>query len=237
MNTLAAAVGPGAPNRSQDVSLVQKLLNKNFHDVAHFHAVVVDGRFGPRTASAISEFQRHVLKLPNPCGRIDPDGLTIRELVARAGKPFPPHVVAFIRMASVQARRASAKWHVPASVLLAQAAHESAWGRRVKGNAYFGIKGKSPTGGSTAFATHEVVEGKTVAITDQFRAYANFGEAADDYGRFLSENARYQKCFAYPRNPHRFIDELADAGYATDPDYARKIKNLIRKFSLTDHDG
>ena len=234
--TLAAAVGPGAPNRRNDVAYVQKLLNRSLHNTPHGHAFAEDGVFGPKTAVAIIEFQRRYLKQSNPDGRIDPNGPTIRSLLVHARKPFPPHVKAFIQMASAGARATSPKWRVPASVLVAQAAHESGWGRRVKSNAYFGVKGKSPTGASTSFSTHEVLEGKSIAVTDEFRAYASFQEAADDYGRFLSENPRYQSCFAHSRNPFRFVEELARAGYATDPDYARKIKNMIRKFGLTDLD-
>ena len=122
------------------------------------------------------------------------------------------------------------------SVLLAQAAHESAWGRHVKSNAYFGIKGKSPSGASTSFKTHEVVGGKSVTITDSFRAYKDFAEAADDYGRFLSQNPRYKACFSHTKDPGKFVDALAGAGYATDPDYASKIKNIIRRYGLTDYD-
>jgi len=107
---------------------------------------------------------------------------------------------------------------------------------RSKATATFGIKGKSPTGASTAFGTHEVVQGKAIATTDQFRAYTSFQEAADDYGRFLRENARYKNCFAHAQNPAVFVDQLAKAGYATDPDYARKIKNIIRKFGLSELD-
>ena len=57
-------------------------------------------------------------------------------------------------------------------------------GKHVKNNAYFGIKGKSPTGNSTSFGTTEVINGKVIHIKDTFRAYADYAESADDYGRF-----------------------------------------------------
>lgn len=110
------------------------------------------------------------------------------------------------------------------------------WGKHVKGNAYFGIKGKSASGNSIDFATSEVIDSKKIAIKDTFRAYKNFAEAADDYGRFLNENTRYRKCFEHQKDPYQFVKTLADAGYATDPDYAKKIANIIRKYELTKYD-
>jgi flagellum-specific peptidoglycan hydrolase FlgJ len=243
---LAGAVGAQLPtdpsataagiNARADVKLVQQLLNRAFHDVPTFHSLSEDGRCGPRTIAAISDFQRRYLPSVKADGRVDPHGKTIAVLTEKAGKPFPAHVTSFLHTVASAAKTAAKKWNVPASVLIAQAAHESAWGRQVKGNAYFGIKGKSPTGSSTSFKTSEVVAGKSISITDSFRAYKDFSEAADDYGRFLNENSRYSGCFAFSKDPNKFVDVLAQAGYATDPDYARKIKNIIRKYWLADHD-
>jgi flagellum-specific peptidoglycan hydrolase FlgJ len=121
-------------------------------------------------------------------------------------------------------------------VLIAQGAEESWWGKHVKGNAYFGIKGKSSQGQSLDFATHEVADGASIEITDTFRAYASLDEAADDYGQFLRSNPRYASCFAYSNQPERFVDHLAAAGYATDPDYAEKLKKIIRSHELWKYD-
>jgi flagellum-specific peptidoglycan hydrolase FlgJ len=74
--------------------------------------------------------------------------------------------------------------------LVAQGALETGWGRHVKANTYFGIKGKSGPGISVNFANHEVTDGKSKARTDDFRACASLKEAADDYGQFLKNNPR-----------------------------------------------
>lgn len=146
----------------------------------------------------------------------------------------PPYATAFIATLVPVAQAVKKKWGVPIAVLIAQGAQESGWGQHVKGNAYFGIKGKAPGGKSVNFATHEVTDGKSVAITDAFRAYASLEEAADDYGQVLKNNPRWATCFAYSDQPDKFIDHLAS--YATDPDYAQKLKKIVRDHELADYD-
>ena len=158
------------------------------------------------------------------------------KMQSRRGVIRPRNVQDFLDMASDSAEQAAAKWGVPASVLLAQSALESGWGKHVKNNAYFGIKGKSPTGNSTSFGTTEVINGKVIHIKDTFRAYADYAESADDYGRFLNENKRYKPAFIHTTEPNQFITEIAKAGYATDPDYAPKLIRLMERYDLYEFD-
>ncbi|MBM7014358.1 glycoside hydrolase family 73 protein [Enterobacter cloacae] len=158
------------------------------------------------------------------------------KMQSRRGVIRPRNVQDFLDMASDSAEQAAAKWGVPASVLLAQSALESGWGKHVKNNAYFGIKGKSPTGNSTSFGTTEVIDGKVIHIKDTFRAYADYAESADDYGRFLNENKRYKPAFIHTTEPNQFITEIAKAGYATDPDYAPKLIRLMERYDLYECD-
>jgi flagellar protein FlgJ len=121
-------------------------------------------------------------------------------------------------------------------VLIAQSAQETGWGRHVVHNAYFGIKGHSPDGGSVDFKTTEVINGKVVHETDTFRAYTDFADAADDYGRLLSQNSRYSKAFLFKTDPDRFVHEIAKAGYATDPTYAQSLISIIHSHGLAQYD-
>ena len=53
--------------------------------------------------------------------------------------------------------------HTQATLCATQSAMETGWGKSVKGNSYFGIKaGKSWTGDTVTFVTHEVVGGKKI---------------------------------------------------------------------------
>lgn len=148
----------------------------------------------------------------------------------------PAYVTDFIALLLPVARKVKQTWGVPIAVCIAQAALETGWGKHVKGNAYFGIKGKAPTGKSVNFDTREVIGGRSMTINDKFRAYTDLDEAADDYGRFLKTNARYAACFAFSDQPEQFVDRLAAAGYATDPNYAHVLKSIIRSHSLAAYD-
>ncbi|KLP39987.1 hypothetical protein ABR36_10220 [Enterobacter ludwigii] len=128
------------------------------------------------------------------------------------------------------------KWKVPVSVLLAQSGLESGWGRQVKNNAYFGIKGKSASGEIASFTTHEYENGHYVSKTQSFRAYHDYGESADDYGRFLFENKRYKLAFSFATEPNRFVCEIAKAGYATDPSYENKLIKVMSGYDLYEYD-
>jgi flagellar protein FlgJ len=142
-----------------------------------------------------------------------------------------PYVSSFVSLHRAEAKVVSARTGIPLEVIHAQSALESDWGRTVKGNAYFGIKGKSPTGQSTTFATHEVtLSGQRVSEVDAFRAYASYTEAADDYALLIQR--KYPAAFAFSRDPGKFADAVARQGYATDPGYARKLKSIIQ-FHIT----
>jgi flagellum-specific peptidoglycan hydrolase FlgJ len=141
-------------------------------------------------------------------------------------KQQPAHVTLFVGLHSADATLIAARTGIPAEVILAQSALESNWGRTVKDNAYFGIKGKSPTGKSTSFSTHEVtLSGQRISEIDEFRAYNSYVEAADDYASLIQR--RFAAAFAYRNDPEQFAEAVARLGYATDPQYAKKLKSII----------
>ena len=148
----------------------------------------------------------------------------------------PAYKAAFVAMALPGAQQSHVKWGVPVSVLLAQSALETRWGTKVVDNAYFGIKGHSPEGASTQFATHEVKNGKVVAEKDSFRAYSGFADAADDYGRFFNTDPKFKGALIFRNNPERFIDAQVRAHYATDPKYKKKLMDVIRDNHLDQYD-
>jgi peptidoglycan hydrolase-like protein with peptidoglycan-binding domain len=82
MKTIVASVGRGGLNRTEDVLLVQELLNR--HIQAPQRPLVVDGVMSSRTIAAIEEFQRRVVNIHRPDGRIDPGDRTMAALVRQA---------------------------------------------------------------------------------------------------------------------------------------------------------
>ena len=83
MATITSSVGRGGTNLAQDVSSVQSLLNR--HRNAPLARLDVDGKIGPKTIEAIEEFQRRVVKLSNPDGRVDQNGKTLTALNGSGG--------------------------------------------------------------------------------------------------------------------------------------------------------
>ncbi|MBK3843809.1 glycoside hydrolase family 73 protein [Paraburkholderia aspalathi] len=105
----------------------------------------------------------------------------------------PAYVQQFIDTHLAAAQEIQRKYQVPAGVVIAQSALESNWGRSVVGNAYFGVKGRAPSGDSTTFTTHEVINGKAIKIDDAFRAYGSYEDAADDHAQMLRNNPRFRR--------------------------------------------
>ena len=134
------------------------------------------------------------------------------------------------------ASKAAAELGVDPAVLVAQAALESGWGRstpqRSDGtNSYnlFGIKADSRwQGDRTVVSTLEYEDGVAVRRRDPFRVYGSFDESFADYARFIRSNPRYQEALSHGANPQAFLSGLQQAGYATDPAYARKVTAVMQ---------
>ena len=84
MPNIAKSVGDGGRNNKSDTRIVQKLLN-NFINALGLPALLVDGDCGAITIAAIRKFQKQIVGLSNPDGRVDPGGRTIGALNATAG--------------------------------------------------------------------------------------------------------------------------------------------------------
>ena len=82
MRTILASVGRGGLNRSEDVRLVQELLNRYIR--APQPPLVVNGVVDSRTVAAIEAFQRRVLNVHRPDGCIQPGDRTMAALTRQA---------------------------------------------------------------------------------------------------------------------------------------------------------
>jgi len=81
MIQIQASVGRNGANHFRDVATVQTLLNDCRHLLGSVPDVDPDGRVGDDTIFAIEEFQRRVVRISTPDGRVDPGGRTLRALV------------------------------------------------------------------------------------------------------------------------------------------------------------
>lgn len=141
----------------------------------------------------------------------------------------------FVRARWNDAKAAEEATGVPAQFILGQAALESGWGRReikaADGSTsfnMFGIKaGNGWRGNAVAATTTEYVGGVARKSTEKFRAYGSYAESFADYARLIGNNPRYAATLK-SANARDFAQSLQDAGYATDPAYARKLTAAIQ---------
>ena len=141
----------------------------------------------------------------------------------------------FIAAMTPVAKEVAANLGISHRIVLAQAALESGWGRKMKGNNLMGIKSHGEAGGVDV-VTHEVLNGRKVKITDSFRQYDTPEDSIRGYGKFLKANSRYKHFLrAGAENVDAQLSALQSSGYASDPRYAFKLRNIMN--GLPDEEG
>jgi flagellar protein FlgJ len=140
----------------------------------------------------------------------------------------------FVQQHAAAAQKAEAETGIPATFLVAQAAHESGWGRGEIRHAdgrpahnLFGIKAGAGWKGATAdVLTTEFENGQAKKVVQKFRSYASYEESFADYAK-LMKTGRYADVAAQAGSAEGFANALQKAGYATDPKYAEKLTRII----------
>lgn len=120
-------------------------------------------------------------------------------------------------------------------VVLAQAALETGWGKHVihaadgaNSHNLFGMKaGEDWPGNSVDVTTLEFRGGRAVKESATFRAYESWRDAIEDYRALITGSDRYRTAVDSAAEPESYATELQNAGYATDPDYASKIRRVL----------
>ena len=125
------------------------------------------------------------------------------------------------------------KYHIPASITLAQGLLESGAGQSTlarKSNNHFGIKCGSDW------------RGKTVSHDDDargecFRAYKHPKDSYEDHSKFLAGRPRYASLFKLKITDYKgWARGLKKAGYATNPRYADQLIGIIELYELYKYD-
>jgi len=201
----------------------------------------LSGRPGGISDMIAQQLQR---QLGEPLANIAKDAASAQTVAAtgRSGTaPLPASLqgkerqLGFLKLHDGAAKAAEAETGIPATFMVAQAAHESGWGRHEIRNAdgstsfnLFGIKaGADWKGPTTTVTTTEVVNGQPRKVQAKFRAYESYEESFKDYARLMKDNPRYSKVVASGSSAQGFASGLQRAGYATDPEYAKKLTNMI----------
>ena len=125
---------------------------------------------------------------------------------------------------------------IPHQLILAQAALESGWGnkeiRRENGQPSYNLFGIKATpdwkGATTEITTTEYINGVAKKVKAAFRVYHSYTDALHDYSALLVRNARYQNV-TLAKTPEQAAHALQAGGYATDPQYAKKLIDIMQQ--------
>lgn len=150
--------------------------------------------------------------------------------------PSPKGRDDFVQFHDTAAARVAQESGIPASFMLGQAGHETGWGKsEIRGsdgsNSFnlFGIKaGKGWTGKVAEITTTEYINGAPRKVTAKFRAYDSYEDSFRDYAKLINESPRYEQARAQTGSVTGYATALQKAGYATDPEYARKLSGAIQ---------
>lgn len=139
------------------------------------------------------------------------------------------------------AQEAAKELNLDPDVLIAQAALETGWGKFVikdrDGNSSFNLfnikAGESWPGKKVSVSTLEYENGVAQKQQASFRSYDSYAESFADYIKLISNNPRYEKAKSLAQDAASYLDALQEGGYATDPNYADKIKSLLKSEPIT----
>lgn len=166
---------------------------------------------------------------PAPTGAVDQQTYPAR--------PLTPHQRAFIEQLVPAAQAIGQAHDLYPSVLLAQAALESNFGTSdlaVNHHNYFGIKGQYRAQG-VMLPTVEHLNGQDVTVLGTFRHYPDEQAALADYAQVLAQPT-YAGVHRHVATTYRQATQALRGTYATDPNYDRKLNQLIDTYQLTQYD-
>ncbi len=214
---------------------------------------MLDGEYAKRMSGTTNGLADVIARqLERQMGTPATEPVTLKPFSTTPGAPLPAAAAAgspaastsgkqadFVRNHTDAARAAEAETGIPAGFMVAQAAHESGWGRHEIKNAdgstsfnVFGIKADSRWKGPVAeVTTTEYSAGVAHKVTAKFRAYSSYAESFKDYARMMKDSPRYSQVMASASGVNAsaagFAQGLQRAGYATDPAYADKLTRVI----------
>ena len=159
---------------------------------------------------------------------------------APTGANLPERAAEFVQQVLPTIRQAASALGVNPLGMLAQAALETGWGQRMPrtaaGNSslnLFGVKAGSEWGGARAVTdTVEISGGVARQSRTAFRAYGSVEESVGDFARLLASSPRYREAIAAGGDARAYIQNIAKAGYATDPDYGNKLNEVLDSGTL-----
>ncbi|WP_435946147.1 flagellar assembly peptidoglycan hydrolase FlgJ [Dryocola sp. BD586] len=193
-----------------------------------------DKRVTPTAFKPLSLDSASFKRIPQ---RLSPEDIVRQEKARTAGEAgISGKSGDFIARLLAPAMDASKKSGIPHQLIIAQAALESGWGNQEiltkEGKTSYNLFGIKATGGwkgdTTEITTTEYINGVPQKVKEAFRVYGSYSEALSDYAALLANNPRYQNVTRAP-SPEHAARALQSGGYATDPQYAKKLISIIQQ--------
>ena len=211
------------------------------------YASQLSGMAGGLSEAITRHLERQMGLSPGPIPSTRSANDTPQPLTAKPAPIKIPQTGAagFVQQHSAAAREAEAATGIPAAFMVAQAAHETGWGRKEIRHAdgapaynLFGIKAGAGWRGPVAeVTTTEYVNGQAKKVVAKFRAYGSYAESFADYARLMTKSPRYAGMVDKVAGlagaakgadaAVGFAQGLQRADYATDPAYADKLTRVI----------
>lgn len=161
----------------------------------------------------------------------------------------------FIKAYLPEAIKTYTKTGIHPLAILAQAALESGWGKAAPGFMFFGVKDTDGINGNEQLLVtteysrrNDLKFPEIISITptvrngqkwfkykvkDYFRKHESAEQCFTDHANFFRQNKRYAEALKVASSPYKFIDAIAKAGYATDPNYADTLKKVASSIEAT----
>lgn len=125
---------------------------------------------------------------------------------------------------------------IPASICLAQALLETDAGRsklNIIAHNHFGIKAGRYWRGHTIPKIDDKIDSTGTLVPSNFRVYKSDAASFHDYGKLLSRTQRYKSLKRINKADYKaWAYGIYQKGYASNPDYAKLVINLIERYQL-----
>lgn len=123
------------------------------------------------------------------------------------------------------------------SVMIAQGILESDSGNSQLASQYNNIFGVKYTSGTPAnMMTKEFVNGEMIDVVQPFQVYDSLADACAAQASLIRGSSLYSGAWRENTNSYQDATAWLQGRYATDPDYAAKLNNIIVEYGLTIYD-
>ncbi|EMH0512320.1 1,4-beta-N-acetylmuramoylhydrolase [Listeria monocytogenes] len=155
-------------------------------------------------------------------------------------------IQSFVQTIQASSSQIAAENDLYASVMIAQAILESAYGTSELGSApnynLFGIKGAYNGQSYTKQTLEDDGKGNYYTITAKFRKYPSYHQSLEDYAKVIRNGPSwnpnyYSKVWKSNTTSYKDATKALTGTYATDTAYATKLNDLISRYNLTQYDS